>query len=185
MLKKIKTILFATNLSRNCMPAFDTAVILALTFQAKIILLHVLEKIPDYVEGRLAGLMGEDQWAEMMRSYETEVVQKLIGKRSSSRLIRGVLEHFCSEAGIDEASCGYQSREVVVGDGDVAENIIENSVTHACDLIVMGAREGYFLKQSVGTTVKSVLRKSKIPVLIVPAEQKADLGLRDPSGWRE
>ena len=44
------------------MQAFDFAVILATRFQAKNILLHVLEKILAYLEGKLKGLLAYDQW---------------------------------------------------------------------------------------------------------------------------
>jgi len=186
MLKNIKTILFATNLTRNSVPAFEAAVTLALTCQARVVLLHVLEKVPDYIEGRLAGLLGEDQWNQMMDAYQTEVRQKLIGKRSSSKLIRKALEHFCSEAGIDSGSSGYKSREIVVADsGDVADRIIENAIAQDCDLIILGAHEGLFTKQSIGTTIKSVLKKSKIPVLVVPFVEGEEPSLAMASGWRK
>jgi hypothetical protein len=55
-----------------------------LTYRAKIVLLHVLERMPGYIEGRLAGMFGEEQWKEMLQAHETKVRQKLIGKRSSS-----------------------------------------------------------------------------------------------------
>lgn len=184
MHKGIKTILLATDLTQNCMPAFDFAAILALRFQAKIVILHVIEKIPDYVESRLEALLGETNWNEMMRAYENEARQKLIGKRSSSKLIRKALDHFCTEAGIDEASCGYQSREVVIGDRNIVESIIENSKKHACDLIILGGHEARLLKKSIGTTIKSVLQKSKIPVLVVPADPDVEADVPDDSGWR-
>jgi nucleotide-binding universal stress UspA family protein len=186
MLKRVKTILFATKLTRNSVPAFEAAVTLALTFKAKIVLLHVLEKIPDYIEGRLAGLLGEDQWNEMMHAYQNEVRQKLIGKRSSSKLIRRALEHFCSTAGMDDACSGYQSREIVVAEsGDVAERIIENAIAQDCDMIILGAHEGLFAKQSLSSTVKSVLKKSKIPVLVVPFIEGEEPSLPMATGWRK
>lgn len=186
MLKSVKTILFATNLTKNSGPAFEAAVTLALTFKAKIVVLHVLEKVPDYIEGRLTGLLGDDQWRQMMAAYKKEVRQALIGKRSSSSLVRKALEHFCSEAGIDNASSDYQSREIVVAEsGDVAERIVENAIAQDCDLIILGARERQFAKQSIGTTVKSVLKKSKLPVLVVPFVEGEEPSLPMPSGWRK
>ena len=186
MLKSVKTILFATDLTKRSVPAFEAATLLALTFKAKIVLLHVLEKIPDYVQGRLTGMLGEHQWNKMMQAHQTQVRQKLIGKRSSSKLIRKALEHFCSEAGIDDDSCGYQSREVVVADsGDVAERIIENAIAQGCDLIILGTQKGQRTRQSTGTTVKSVLGKSKIPVLVVPFVEGEEPSLPLASGWRK
>lgn len=184
MREGIKTILFATDLTQKCKPAFDLAVIMALQFQAKIVILHVLEKIPDYIAGRLGGLLGEHGWNEIRRTYENETRQKLIGKRSSSKLIRKALEHYCTVAGIDDASCGYQSREVVVDDRNVVESIIENSKKHTCDLVILGGHEKPPLTKSIGSTIKSVLRKSKIPVLIVPADPALEANVPDESGWR-
>jgi nucleotide-binding universal stress UspA family protein len=186
MLKTIKTILFATNLEQNSVPAFEAAVTLALTFRAKIVLLHVLEKMPEDIEGRLAGMFGEDQWNEMTQSYETEVRQKLIGKRSSNTLIRTALERFCTEAGIDDVSCGYESREVVIAErGDVAERIIENANAHECDLIILGSHEGLLAKQSLGPTVKSVLKKAKIPVMVAPLVKGEEESLPLAPGGRK
>ena len=185
MFKGVNTILFTTNLTRNCIPAFDVAVLLALRFQAKIVLLHVLEKIPDYVGGRLEGLLGEEQWKQMMLNYENEARQTLIGKRSSSKLIRKVLEHFCTEAGIDDESCGYHAREVVIIEGEVVESIIETSKKYDCDMIIMGGHEGLISKKTVGTTIKSVLKRSAVPVMVVPIDPEVELDAPNISGWRE
>ena len=169
MLRDIETILFATNLKKNCVSAFDFAAVLALRFQAKVVLLHVLERIPNYAESRIVGLLGEEQWHQIMHDYDSKVRQSLIGKRSSSEMIQIALEHYCKEAGIDEASCGYQSREVVISDGDVVDSIIDNSKKHECDLIIMGDHEGLISKKAIGNTIKSVLKNSNIPVLVVPS----------------
>ena len=186
MLKNVKNILFATNLTENAVPAFEAAVTLALAFKAKIVVLHVMEKVSGYVEGRLSGMLGEDQWKLMMEAYQSEIRQKLIGKRSSSKLVRKALEHFCSQVGIDSTSSGYQSREIVVAEsGDIAERIIENAIEQECDLIILGAHEGLLTKQSLGVTVKSVLKKSRIPVLVVPLVEGEEASLPMSSGWRK
>lgn len=179
--KGIKTILFATNLTRACMQAFDFAAILALKFQAKIVILHVLEKIPDYVESRLEGLLGADTWREIQQTHEKKAHQALIGKRSSNKLIRKALEHFCMEGGIEEASCGYQTQEIVIGDGNVVDGILKHSREHACDLIILGGRESSLFTKSMGTTIKQVLQKSKKPVLVVPPDPGVESYLLDES----
>jgi nucleotide-binding universal stress UspA family protein len=181
--KGIETILFTTDLSKNCVPAFDVAVILALQFKAKLILLHVIEKLPDYVESRLEGLLGEDHWESMLHAHENEIRQKLIGKRSTNALIKKALEHYCEKFGMGNGSNGQQLREVVIDDGDVAESILENAKTRACDLIVLGDHERHFLARSVRSTIKSVLRRSKIPVMIVPVDPKEKDALQNLSSW--
>jgi len=169
MLKPLSTILFATNLKENCLAAFNFAAVLAVRFQAKIVLLHVLGEIPDYVEGRLQGLLGKEKWEGFANAQENKARQQLIGKKSTNSMIQKALSEFCSDAGINDESCGYQSREIVVSEGDLVTTIIETSQDYDCDLIVMGAREGIIAKTSVGPTIKAVLRQSEIPVTIVPS----------------
>ncbi len=168
MFKPIQSILFATNLSENCRSAFDFAASMATRYQATLVLLHVIEKIPEYVEGRLKGLLGEKQWQEISQSHADNARQALIGKKSSSKLIRDALDRFCVDAGIDDAACGYHSREIVVADGEIVEEVIEQSKKYNADLIVMGTRDGFLSDNRIGQTIKSVLRNSKIPVMVVP-----------------
>jgi nucleotide-binding universal stress UspA family protein len=169
MLKPLSTILFATNLKENCLEAFNFTAALAVRFQAKIVLLHVLGEIPDYVEGRLQGLLGKEKWEGFANAQENKARQQLIGKKSTNSMIQKALNEFCSDAGINDESCGYQSREIVVSEGDLVTTIIETSQNYDCDLIVMGAREGIIAKTSLGPTIKAVLRQSEIPVTIVPS----------------
>lgn len=172
MLKSLNTILFATNLRENCIEAFNFTAVLATRFQAKIVLLHVLGKMPDYVEGRLQGLLGKEKWDIMSNAQENKARQQLIGKKSTNSMIQKALGEFCSNAGIDDESCGYQSREIVVSEGDLVETIINTSRKFDCDLIVMGASEGVIAKTSVGPTIKAVLRKSEKPVMVVPSSSE-------------
>jgi nucleotide-binding universal stress UspA family protein len=168
MFKLFKNILFATNLSENCLQAFDYAAALATRYQATLVMLHVIEKMPDYVEGRLRGMLGEEQWKRMAASHENDARQVLIGKQSSNAVVRAALSQFCDEAGIDDASCGYHSREIVVTDGEVVEDVIETSTKYNCDLIIVAAREGWIRDNAVGNTIKSILRKAHVPVMVVP-----------------
>ena len=175
MFKTIKSILFATNLQPNCRAAFDFAVSLATKYQATIVLLHVLEKkIPDYVESRLKGMLGEDQWNQIQEKQEKNVRSALIAKKSSDEMIREALEQFCSEAGIDDASCGYHSREIVVSEGDLIDEIIDKAKEYKCEMIIMGAREGIIRETAISSVIRGVLHRTRIPVVVVPpeAEQK-------------
>ena len=168
MFKPIKTILFATNLSETCRQAFEYAAVLATRFQAKIVLLHVMERVPKSVEGQLKAMIGDERWQEMVESQASDARQVLIGKKSSDAIIRKALMHFSTEAGIDDAGCGYTSREIVVSDGDVVDDVIRYSEKHNCDIIVLGTREGFLSTNTIGPTIKSIMRKSRIPVLVVP-----------------
>jgi len=181
MYRMIKRILFATDLTANCKPAFDYAATLATRYQATIVLLHVIEKMPDYVEGRLKGLLGREQWRQMSESHRKDAFETLTGKRPSNRLIRAALDQFCADSGIDDNACGYKSKEIVIGDGDTVDEIVSTSKEYDCDIIVMGAKQAFMSeKTSIGPVIKGVLRRSKLPVMVVPADTEPAVEEEDP-----
>jgi len=172
MLKNFKSILFATNLESSCKPAFDFAVSLATKYQATIVLLHVLENAPGHVEANLASLLGEEEYAKIKKDHEEVARKELIAKKASDHMVRAALDQFCTNAGIDDAACGYHSHEIVLTDGDVIDDIVAQAEKHNCDMIVMGARPGLIRKTAISHVVKGVLHRAEIPVVVVPPEAK-------------
>jgi nucleotide-binding universal stress UspA family protein len=180
MIRPLKTILFATNLSDSCAQAFELAAGLAIRYQATLVLLHVVEKAPDYVEGRLKALLGKKQWDEMVDHLADDAQRALIAKKTSNTIIRDALDRFCTMAGIEDASCDYHSREIVVSNGDVVEDILYYAKTFNTDVIILGARKGMLSETAIGSTIKSVLKKSKRPVLVVPSETESTISCEEP-----
>ncbi len=169
MLKPIKSILFATDLTANCQPAYDFTLSLAAQFQATIYLLHIIETLPDNIEGKLKHLLGKHQWTDMVNSKQTNVRRSLLGKTSANQVVRDALNNFCSQAGVDDDACNIQTREIIISDGDIDEEILKNAEGNKFDLIVLGGHRSLFAKTSIGSTMKSVLKNTKIPVTIVPS----------------
>jgi nucleotide-binding universal stress UspA family protein len=154
------------------MHAFEMAASMATRYQATLVLLHVLERAPDYVESRLKGILGEQKFDQLIQTHSENARQTLIGKKSSSSLIKDALNQFCVDAGIDDTSCDYQSREIVVTEGDLVDEIITRAKAYNSDIIVLGAREGFLSDNSIGHTIKAVMRHSKVPVMMVPPFDK-------------
>lgn len=163
-----KTILFATNLSENCQQAFNCAAIIAVRFQATIILVHVIEKPTDYIEGRLRVLLGEVQWLNLQKSKENNAKSSLLAKKSVSKMVKEALTQFCDQVGIADASWGYQSRAVIIAEGDVVDDIIKTTKHYNCDLIIMGAHQGFLSNNTIGSTIKDVMKHSKRPAMVIP-----------------
>ena len=69
---------------------------------------------------------------------------------------------------LDDATCGYHSREIVVSDGEIVEEVIAQSKKFKADLVVLGTRDGFLTDNRIGQTIKSIIRNSKIPVMVVP-----------------
>lgn len=168
MLKPITTILFATDLSKNCQAALDFTNAMATRFHAKVFLLHVIEDLPEGVDGRLKDLLGRHKWEDLVNAQQANVHKSLTGKTSVNKMIRNDIQNFCKLVGIDDEACDMSTREILITQGDVAENITAQAKEHSCDLIVLGAKSGLFSKTSIGGVIKSVLKDSKIPVTVVP-----------------
>ncbi len=162
------SILLATNLKPSCRQAFEIAAALAIRHQAALVLVHVLEQVPDYVQKNIQTMLGKSAYDELSRKYENKARNFLIGKKSSNQFIHDALAEFCTVAGIDEIACDGPSRHVVVAEGHPVSQILETARTHNCDLIVMGAREGFLADNAIGATIKAVMRSSRVPVMMVP-----------------
>ncbi|GAB6191216.1 universal stress protein [Desulfocastanea catecholica] len=169
MLKPIRSILFATDLSSSCQQALDYTIAMAVRFHAKIYMLYVMEKLPEHVDERVKNLVGTHQWEEMINSHKMSAHKSLLGKTSTNAMVRKAIHDFCKQEGIADDSCDIQSREIIVSQGEIVEDILHNAKIHKCDLIVLGGHENLFSKTSVGRTTKGVLKRAKIPVTVVPS----------------
>ena len=168
MIKITQTLLFTTNLSDISRDAFSTAVILASQLSAKIVLLHVHEKLPESYDSRVRLLFGEKQWANIVENQFSDAKRVLIGKISTQQIIRAAMEQFCRENNMADQLRGEAHLEIVIKDGDVIETILEVAEEHHCEMIVMGASKGLVSGTTVGPHIKSVLKKAKVPVLVIP-----------------
>lgn len=169
MAKQVATLLFTSNLSETSRVAFGHAAFLAAQLNAKIILLHVLETVPESYESRLKDLFGEGKWNEILLSHKEEARHALIGKVSERQMACTALSQFCRDADIGSNSAAQD--QIIVIKGEVVATILEQAEEHHCDLIVMGASKGLLSGTSVGHNIKTILKKSRIPTLVIPTGQ--------------
>ena len=72
------------------------------------------------------------------------------------------------ETGEAEEGEGFSTDEIIVERGNPVEEIINQSKKLNCDLIVMGTHgHGTLEDVMLGSTARRVIRRSKIPVLVV------------------
>ncbi|MCF8110666.1 MAG: universal stress protein [Desulfobacteraceae bacterium] len=165
----IRSILFATNLSQACVPALTTSVYLAAHHNARLVLLHVVDsEVPDHIEKQLERTIGRDQFEKIKQEHEHDAQEALIGKMSPGKLGQKAIEQFCLDAGLDPDKFEFNWQHLVVADKDLVGAVLKQADEHECNLIVAGSKKGFFRGQSIGSTVKGLLEKSKIPVLVVP-----------------
>ena len=75
---------------------------------------------------------------------------------------------FWSQQSPEDRKVRDRIKSVDVVESYPAEEILKTSVRLGCDLIVMGAHEKGLSHTFLGGVAKSVLRRSRVPTLIVP-----------------
>lgn len=160
-------ILFATDLSINCRHAFTYAANLASRYRGRITLLHVMESVPESMDSRLKTLLGKDQWEMLKSKHEHQARTSLIGKKSTLATIHQALDSFSDPAQNDDGQ--YAVENILIKEGRVVKNILETALEEACDLILIGSNKTMFTEaNSLGRRTKSLLKQSRIPVMIIP-----------------
>ncbi|MFG1347741.1 universal stress protein [Xanthobacter autotrophicus DSM 431] len=142
-----KSILLATDLSPRCDRALDRALLLSQQWQASLVVLHVLE-----------GAQGaESDWR--VPSWRRPPDPASVAHR---QLLADV------GVAVDKA-------EIVIGEGDPADEVARVAAEKGCDLIVTGiARDELFGRVLLGTTVDRLLRRSPLPLLVVRNRARHD-----------
>lgn len=138
-----RRILLATDLSGRCDRALDRAVLLAVEWNAALVVVHALE--PDY---------------QTIVGAEHEVPS---WRRSSTRRMS------IAERQVREDLLGRDVPfEVVIEDGTPTDLVLNVAAERGCDLIVTGtARNETFGRFILGSTVDRLARRAPVPVLVV------------------
>ena len=162
---EIKKILYTTDLSDNARLAFSYAVSLADLYGARLTILHVIAEDPD-LDDKVIGYVSAEKWQEIKDRHFEEARQTLTGKQRGGLAIKDVLDRFCDAARAEGAS--FETDEILVQKGDPVAHILATAESMSCDLIVMGSHGYGTLKDAMmGGTARRVLRRAKVPVLLV------------------
>jgi nucleotide-binding universal stress UspA family protein len=164
----IQKILFATDLSENARYAFAYAASLANLYGARLVILHVLAELPS-LDASISYHIGKAEWEAIKQKRMQAAHEKLIGKIRSDLAIRDALNRFFEKAQSDN----LVRDETIVERGDPARQILKYAVERNCDLIVMGRHgHGSLADAVMSSTTKHVVKRSKIPVLVVRLPDK-------------
>ena len=168
-LPKIKKILFTTDLSSQTRHAFGYAAALAHQYGATLTILYVMEDVPVPQSANLRAFIGTDRWQELEKSNVDHIQQVLIGKKREGALIREALGDMITATQKELQEKNLRSEEVVVTQGDTVDCICQEAEARQVDLIIMGYHPRGRLEEAIiGSVSRSVLRRSRVPVLLVP-----------------
>jgi len=161
-LPKYKTILYATDLGEHMRPVFRHAISLARQYDAKIIMIHVVEPL---------GPTGE--W--LIRAYmpkSTGSITKGNLKEILKKMKKRVKEFYQDELSEQDIKNGVVSNIYAVS-GDCAEQVNSHAESLNVDLVVMGTHtDDSFGHGLLGSTARKLTHISKRPVLVVPVQLK-------------
>jgi nucleotide-binding universal stress UspA family protein len=97
-----------------------------------------------------------------------EAKEALIGKKREHLAIKEALHQFSEDVKQQQAGDGFTTDDIIVLRGNPVEEIIKSAEESNCDLIVMGTHgHGTLEDVMLGSTARRVIRRSKVPVLVV------------------
>ncbi|GAB6062949.1 universal stress protein [Deferrisoma palaeochoriense] len=157
MLPKIRKILFATRWGPNAGYVFRYALGLAKDLGGEVMVLHVVETLNPRQEALVEGYVGRGTLHHIVEQVEA----------AQAEVVRAKVAEFCREV-LRDPGCEGLVREVVVAEGDPAEQIVTHARQWGADLVVLAAHaERTFLDAIVGSTARKVVETSPVPVLTV------------------
>jgi nucleotide-binding universal stress UspA family protein len=130
---------------------------LAQKMGAHTIFLHVLADQTNYSAMQFDPMMG-------MGGYDYNVFANVVDTESYTNAGYSYLEHL-------KKHLKDESIELLVKIGDASDEILANAANTQSDLIVMGTHSKKWLeKVLVGSVAESVLKHTKIPLLVIPTK---------------
>ncbi|MGB5623673.1 MAG: universal stress protein [Gammaproteobacteria bacterium] len=157
MLPKIRTILYCTSLGPHAPYVFGYAYALANSLDARIVALHVIESLSRKQKALVDGYAGPGRLQELIHEAQ---------QRATEQLPRHLKETLLAVSG--EEDWDRLVSEVVIAEGRAEKRIIEIVEAKGADLVVIGAHtEGSILDRMIGSTARSLVKTSPVPVLTV------------------
>lgn len=160
MIPEVKKILYATDLSESSRMTLSWAMALADKLKAKLIMLNVIEDVSSSPSVQV--YFSEQEWNQLKKRVNNEAVD----------IMKERLKEFCEEAKAAIPQCKYGADEIIVRRGNPVEKILLVAEEQQCDIIVMGSLGAGGLTDAImGSTARRVLRRSKIPVFVIPVKR--------------
>lgn len=145
----IKRVLIALDYDETAQQVAEAGYSIAKAMNAEPVLLHVIFERPTY-------------YSECPSVYElhVDVVEDL--KIASQQFLNKTKKHL-----------GGESISTIIKEGEIAQSILETADKLGVDIIVMGTHSRKGLQNIImGNDVKMVLKKTTIPLYIVPIKKK-------------
>jgi nucleotide-binding universal stress UspA family protein len=155
----MKKVLIALDYNPTAQHILEAGYELARSMGAEVILMHVVADYTYYSSLDYSPILGFDQFSNLGAMQLDSVAQL-------ENAANEYLEHLKSQV-------GDPSTKTLIKDGDAGEAIVEASDNLGVDVVVLGSHSRRGLdKILMGSVAEKVLRKSKIPLYIIPVSEK-------------
>ena len=156
---EIKRILYATDLSPNAAYAIRYASKIAGQNDARIVILHVIEKMSATSQALLSSYLDKEELEARSQAAVDYQIER----------IRKRLDLFCEKECRFDPDLVRRVEKIEVREGFPADEILKLADTNDSDLIVMGTHgKGLLENTFVGSMAQRVMRRSRRPIFVVP-----------------
>lgn len=159
---QIKRILYATDLTKSAPKVYQYVLYLAKQFNAEVICLHVIDKYSQDANMTLATYLPKEIRQELLLQESNKSREEMVHRNQQSFIHQ--------QLGLEDGLCPDQLGLTIVDKvvyGNIEEQILRHSIKSDCDLVVMGAHEKPLFTFTT-TLSKRVMKRSKVPVTVVP-----------------
>ncbi|RDE19906.1 universal stress protein [Motiliproteus coralliicola] len=156
-LPEIKTILYTTSLSKHTRPVFRQAVKMAELYNAKLVMLHVVEPIGETGQALIQNYLAP----ELIKNMHDEGLAKVKDN------MKDRVKKFYDDEMQDLEVHPDITIEQIVGEGNRSDEIVEVANEIDADMILMGSHNS--LGRSSRTT-RQVIKYAKRPVMVIPVK---------------
>ena len=155
---EISTILYTSDLGKQTRPVIRHALAMANQYNAKIIMMHVVEPIGETAKSVISSYLDEEITDEMQKEGMKTLLDTM------KKRLKAFYKEECE--GPNESSL---VKEVLVVTGKPSEEILRIAEDEKVNMIVMGKSTRKVRGIRVmGSTARRVSRMSRVPVLVVP-----------------
>lgn len=155
----MKKVLIAVDFDPSAQNVAESGYELATSMNAQITLLHVVSDATYYSSLNYSPILGFDSFSNL-DIVQTEAVDDL--KNAAQDYLGKMKRHL-----------GGETIATIIKDGDFGDSILETAQEIHADIIVMGTHSRKGLdKILMGSVAEKVLRKSSIPLFIIPTNKE-------------
>lgn len=155
----IKNMLYATDLSCGSVYGLRYAVKLADALDAQLHILHALEPLTEEARMTMQMFITDAETRHRAIQGRIETAKEMLQERQQS---------FWQDADPDIAEMRGRIASIDVIEGFAAEVILNRANEMPADMILMGSHAQGFNHTFLGDVAKRVMRRSRIPTLIIP-----------------